>query len=142
MPEGAIFISYAREDIEAVRRLKSALDAAGLKAWFDFDRLGPGDTFDQKIRQDIRRCALFVPVLSHNTEARGEGFFRREWRYALDRDFDIDPGRPFIVPVTIDPAMSYSTLPDRFQEVNITDLPGGYPSEEFVSRLKQIMAGR
>jgi hypothetical protein len=30
MPESAIFISYAREDLPAVQRLKSALDAAGL----------------------------------------------------------------------------------------------------------------
>jgi len=142
MPEGAIFISYAREDIEAVRTLKSALDTAGLKVWFDFDRLGPGDTFDQKIRHNIRQCVLFVPVLSRNTEARSEGFFRREWRYALDRDFDIDPGRPFIITITIDDDINYSTIPDRFQAINITKLPGGYPSEEFVIWLKQITDGR
>jgi hypothetical protein len=44
MPEGAIFISYAREDFDAARTLKSALDAAGFSVWFDLDQLGPGDT--------------------------------------------------------------------------------------------------
>ena len=40
MPEGAIFISYAREDLDAARTLKSALDAAGFSVWFDLDQLG------------------------------------------------------------------------------------------------------
>src|SRR3569623_3591618 len=34
MPENAIFISYAREDLAAVQRLKAAMDAAGQTAWF------------------------------------------------------------------------------------------------------------
>ena len=40
MPAGAIFISYAREDLAAVQELKARLDAAGLNVWFDFDQLG------------------------------------------------------------------------------------------------------
>src|SRR5215472_115931 len=86
MPEGAVFISYAREDLAAARMLKRALDSAGLSVWFDLDRLGPGDTFDLKIQDCVRRCSMFMPLLSRNTEARTEGFFRREWNYALDRD--------------------------------------------------------
>src|SRR5262249_53596343 len=45
MPEGAIFISYAREDLAAVRTLKSCLEAAGLTVWFDFDQISAGDSF-------------------------------------------------------------------------------------------------
>jgi hypothetical protein len=142
MPEGAIFISYAREDLEEVRVLKSALDAAGLSVWFDFDRLAAGDTFDRKIRHYIRHCSLFMPVLSHHTEARNEGFFRREWRYALDRDLDIDPENPFIIPVVIDDTLNFSSLPDRFREVQITALPAGRPKAEFIARLKQIAGTR
>ena len=32
MPENAIFISYAREDLQAVQRLRAGLEAAGLAA--------------------------------------------------------------------------------------------------------------
>ncbi|HXW10870.1 MAG TPA: SIR2 family protein, partial [Steroidobacteraceae bacterium] len=39
MPENAVFVSYAREDLPAVQRLKAAMDAAGLVTWFDLDRL-------------------------------------------------------------------------------------------------------
>src|SRR5271163_2560752 len=114
MPDDAIFISYARDDLAMVRALKEDLEKAGLTIWFDFDRIGAGDTFDPKIQNNIRRCSLFLPVLSRNTEARSEGFFRREWRYVLDRDLDIDPGKPFIIPIAIDDTREFTTLPRRF----------------------------
>jgi hypothetical protein len=142
MPEGAIFISYARQDLAAVRTLKEALEDAGLTVWFDFDRIRAGDTFDPKIQNNIRRCSLFLPVLSHNTEARTEGFFRREWRYALDRDLDIDPSTPFIIPVGIDDTAQFTTLPRRFREIHITGLPEGRPTPEFIEQLKRIRGGR
>jgi hypothetical protein len=138
MPDGAIFISYAREDLAVVRALKEALEEAGLTVWFDFDRLGAGDTFDPKIQSNIRRCSLFLPVLSRGTEARTEGFFRREWRYALDRDLDIDPGTAFIIPVAIDDTPEFTTLPRRFREINITPLPAGRPTPQFIDQLKLI----
>lgn len=40
MPEGAIFISYAREDIEPVRELKSGLDAEGLTLLVRYGPIG------------------------------------------------------------------------------------------------------
>jgi hypothetical protein len=141
MPEHAIFISYAREDIAAVRALKEAIQAAGLTVWFDFDRLGPGDTFDPKIEDNIRRCWLFVPVLSRNTQARREGSFRREWNYALDRDLNIDPAQRFILPVAIDDTVDIAALPRRYRQINLTMAPQGRPSPSFIAELKQ-MSGR
>jgi hypothetical protein len=141
MPDGAIFISYARDDLAAVRALKEGLEEFGLRVWFDFDRIGAGDTFDPKIQSNIRRCSLFLPVLSRNTEARAEGFFRREWRYALERDLDIDQGTPFIVPIAIDETSEFTKLPRRFREINITPLPAGRPTRQFIDQLKRI-AGR
>jgi hypothetical protein len=137
MPDGAIFISYAREDFDAARTLKSALDAVGLPVWFDLDRLGPGDTFKVKIQDYVERCSLFLPLLSRNTEARTEGFFRREWNYALDRDKGIDQRLPFIIPIAIDDNLKLKTLPRRFRDIEITKLPGGRPSAEFVEQLKR-----
>jgi CHASE2 domain-containing sensor protein len=138
MPEGAIFISYAREDLAAVRTLKNCLAAAGLTVWFDFDRIAAGDAFDHTIHDNINRCSLFVPVLSRNTEARSEGFFRREWHYALDRDLGFAPDAPFIIPVAVDDTVRFNTLPQRFRELHITILPEGRGTPEFVDRLKQI----
>ena len=135
MPKDAVFISYAREDLEAVRALKAGLEAAGLTVWFDFERLGAGDDYDLMIRTNIRNCSLFVPVISANTEARPEGYFRREWTYALDREKGIFAGVPFIIPVIVDATRTPHAVPHRFQDFNFTWLPGGNVSPEFASNL-------
>jgi len=77
-------------------------------------------------------------LLSRNTEARSEGFFRREWNYALDRDKGSDESSPFIVPIAIDDNLQLATLPQRFRDINITKLPGGLASPDFIERLKRI----
>jgi TIR domain len=34
-PSGAVFLSYAAQDAEGVRRIREALGAAGIEVWFD-----------------------------------------------------------------------------------------------------------
>jgi CHASE2 domain-containing sensor protein len=138
MPDGAIFISYAREDFTAVRTLKSFLDAAELTVWFDFDEISAGDNFDLKIRNNIKRCSVFLPVLSRNTEVRSEGFFRREWNYALDRALGIAPEVPFIIPVAVDDTDHFN-LPPRFADADITTLLEGQVTQKFVERLRSAV---
>jgi len=142
MPDGAVFISYAREDLTAVRQLKSGLETAGVPVWFDFDKIGAGDSFDPKIQDNIRRCSLFMPILSRNTEARAEGFFRREWAWAIDRDKNIDQSIPFITPVAIDDTAAFRRVPARFNDVNISRLPDGRPTLHFIGQLKDRIESR
>src|SRR5579872_3082546 len=101
-PAGAIFLSYARQDADAARRIADALRAFGLEVWFDQAELRGGDAWDQKIRKQIRECALFMPIISATTRERGEGYFRREWKLGVERTHDMAPGVAFIVPVVID----------------------------------------
>ena len=143
MPENAIFISYAREDLPAVQRLKAALDAAGLTTWFDLDRLEGGDDYDRKIRANIGRCSFFVPVISTTTQRRHEAYFRREWSYAVDRARNIADGAVFMLPVCIDDTPEAEALvPEQFKAVHIVRLPGGEPTPEFLHRLKDLFSGR
>lgn len=143
MPEHAIFISYAREDLPAVQRLKAAMDAAGLTTWFDLDRLEGGDDYDHKIRANIGRCSFFVPVISATTQRRHEAYFRREWSYAVDRSLNIAEGGVFILPVCIDDTPESAALvPDKFRALHIARVPDGEPTPEFVRRLKDLFSGR
>jgi hypothetical protein len=143
MPEHAIFISYAREDLPAVQRLKAAMDAAGLTTWFDLDRLEGGDDYDRKIRANIARCSFFVPVISATTQRRHEAYFRREWSYAVDRSLSIAEGGVFILPVCIDDTPESAALvPDKFRALHITRMPDGEPTPEFLRRLKDLFSGR
>ena len=143
MPENAVFISYAREDLAAVQRLKAGLDAAGIRTWFDMDRLEGGDDYDRKIQKNIARCSYFIPVVSANTERRLEGFFRREWSYAIDRTRNMDDDAVFVLPGCVDPVdVRAARIPDKFKAVHVTPLPGGEATPEFVRRLADLLAAR
>lgn len=143
MPENAIFISYAREDLPAVQRLKAGMDAAGLTTWFDLERLESGDDYDRKIRANIGRCSFFVPVISANTQRRHEAFFRREWSYAVDRVRNMAGGALFILPVCVDDTSeAIALVPDQFKAVHMLQLPGGEPTPVFLQRLRELCGGK
>ena len=143
MPENAIFISYAREDLPAVQRLKAAMDGAGLTTWFDLDRLESGDDYDRKIRANIARCSFFVPVISATTQRRHEAYFRREWSYAVDRTRNLADGAKFILPVCIDDTPEAEALvPEQFKALHITRMAGGEPAAEFLQRLQGLFGSQ
>ncbi|MBS0462668.1 MAG: toll/interleukin-1 receptor domain-containing protein [Proteobacteria bacterium] len=143
MPANAVFISYAREDLPAVQKLKAALDAAGIVTWFDMDRLEGGDDYDRKIHANIGRCSYFVPVISATTQRRHEAYFRREWSYAVDRARNIADGAVFILPVCIDDTPEMQALaPETFKALHFSRIPGGEPPPEFIRRLQELSSGR
>jgi hypothetical protein len=143
MPDNAVFISYAREDLAAVQQLKAGLEAAGVTTWFDIDRLEVGDDYDRKIRNNIARCSYFIPVVSVTTQRRHEGYFRREWSYAIDRARNMADGALFILPVSIDATSAADALvPDKFKALHFTQLPGGHVPSEFALRLGDFMRAR
>ena len=143
MPEHAVFISYAREDLPAVQKLKAGLDAAGITTWFDLDRLESGDDYDRKIRGNIARCSYFVPVISATTQRRHEGYFRREWSYAVDRTRGMADGAVFILPVCIDGTTEADAVtPEKFKAMHFARLPGGDPPPEFTRRLQELFNSR
>jgi hypothetical protein len=143
MPENAVFISYAREDLPAVQKLKAGLDAAGITTWFDMDRLESGDDYDRKIRGNIARCSFFLPVVSETTQRRHEGYFRREWSYAVDRTRGMADGAVYILPVCIDGTTEAdAVVPEKFKAVHFSRLPGGEPTPEFARRLQEFFNAR
>ncbi len=143
MPDNAVFISYAREDLAAVQRIKAGLEAAGITTWFDIDRLEVGDDYDRKIQRNISRCSYFIPVVSAATQRRLEGYFRREWSYAIDRVRNMADGALFILPVAVDAtAVADALVPDKFKALHFTQLPGGEVPAEFAQRLKDFMGAR
>ena len=143
MPEHAVFISYARDDLAAVRRLKAGLDAAGVASWFDMEQLEGGDDFDRKIRRNIARCGFFIPVISAATQRRHEGFFRREWSYANDRVRSMADAAVFVLPVCIDGTDAGAALvPDTFKSLHFARLSGGEVTPDFAQRLRALQSNR
>ena len=146
----AVFLSYASQDAEAARRICEALRAAGVEVWFDQSELVGGDAWDQKIRKQIKECALLIPIISAATQARTEGYFRLEWRLADQRTHLMAKGRAFLLPVVIDATHDGDAqVPDSFTEVQWTRLrPLGFAGEDedpalakFVARVKTLLGG-
>jgi TolB-like protein/Tfp pilus assembly protein PilF len=140
-PRGAVFLSYASEDAEAAGRIATALRSAGIEVWFDKSELRGGDAWARQIRQQIRECRLFVPLISAQTDARREGYFRREWNLAVDRTHDMSDRVAFLVPVvTDDTSDSIADVPDRFREVQWTRLPAGEAPLAFVDLVRRLLS--
>src|SRR5579872_3556778 len=140
-PSNAVFLSYASEDAPAAQRIADALRAAGIEVWFDREELRGGDVWDRRIREQIHDCRLFVPVISAHSEARDEGYFRREWKLAVDRTHDMDERKAFLVPVVIDATPERGAhVPEKFRELQWTRLLGGETSAAFMERVRLLLA--
>jgi TolB-like protein len=141
-PRPTVFLSYASADREAARLVGEALPAHGLEVWFDESELGGGDAWDQKIRRQIRDCDYFMALVSAQTEARHEGYFRREWRLAVERSLDIAEDHLFLLPVVIDDTVeSRARVPEKFLSVQWLKLPGGRPTPALEALCHRLVSG-
>jgi len=141
-PTGAVFISYCSEDAPAAERICEALRAVGIDVWLDKSELRGGDAWDAQIKKHIHDCALFIPVISAQTNARSEGYFRREWKQATRRLQDMADDLAFLVPVVIDQTREADArVPEEFLRAQWTWLPGGETPPAFAQRVRQLLGG-
>ncbi len=141
-PGHAVFLSYASQDAEAARRIAEALSATDIEVWFDQNELVGGDAWDAKIRGQIASCALFVPVISAQTQTRLEGYFRLEWKLAAQRTHTMAEEKAFLLPIVIDDTRdAEAKVPAEFKAVQWTRAPSGETPVLFVNRVKQLLGG-
>jgi len=138
----SVFLSYASDDREAARSIGDALTSFGLDVWLDQSELGGGDAWDQKIRKQIRECDYFMPIISTRTEARHEGYFRREWRLAVERTLDMADDHLFLLPVVIDDTNeAQARVPEKFLTVQWLRLPEGKPTAALELLCRRMASG-
>jgi hypothetical protein len=143
VPTGAIFVSYASDDLEAASRLAEGLRAAGLEVWFDKNALRMGEDWARSIRRGLERCSLFLPVISRQSlseKNRRDRYFWREWNDADDRTHMMAPEEPFIIPVVIDDTrIDRAPLPDSFKRAQGMSLPGGKVTPDISELLVELV---
>jgi TolB-like protein len=140
-PGRAVFLSYASQDAEAAGGICKALRAGGVEVWFDQSELRGGDVWDRQIRKQIHDCAIFIPIISATTQGRLEGYFRREWKLAVDRTHDMSERVAFLVPVVIDDTGdAEADVPEAFRAVQWTRLSAGETPPAFVDRISQLVS--
>jgi TolB-like protein len=138
----SIFLSYASEDRQAARSIGDSLAKLGMEVWLDESELGGGDAWDQKIRKQIRECDYFMPIVSARTEARHEGYFRREWRLAVERTLDMADDHLFLLPVVIDDTdQAHARVPERFLTVQWLRVPDGRPTPALETLCRRLLSG-
>jgi TIR domain/SIR2-like domain len=144
MEPGSIFVSYSSVDRPAVETLCDALEEAKIDAWFDRQQLKAGDDWEKKIRKNIIKCSLFMPVISQSVVGRATGRenFRDEWGWAIERlgkytGLDL----PFIVPVVIDDTRLEEAegIPEAFTRKQVTKLPDGKAPRAFVDEIRKMV---
>jgi TolB-like protein len=139
----SVFLSYASDDRPAARSIRDALSAFGIEVWYDENELDGGDAWDQKIRRQIRGCDYFMPIISATTEARPEGYFRREWRLAVERTLDMADDHTFLLPVVIDDTSEAGArVPERFVAVQWLKAPGGRSTPALETLCRRIVSGK
>ena len=145
--EETFFISYSRTDLAAARQVFTGLQKIGADvAWFDKSDLKPGDDWEQKIKNAINGCYLFLPLVSASTETREEGFFREEWTLASERSRRIQ-GRKFIIPIVVDrdydgSAGRFHLVPESFLGTHFGHAPEGSLSDDLLNEITRLIRER
>ncbi len=135
---GAVFLSYASEDIPAASKIRDGLEAEGVDVFFGKDRLWASDDFEAKLEHRIGESALFIPVISRNTLTGKRRFFRVEWNQAINGALKSASAERFIVPVVIDDTSPADpAIPQRFRKLYWGQLPEGQTNSEFISMVKR-----
>jgi hypothetical protein len=117
-----VFVSHATEDKTYVEPLVKALEAAGIRVWFDKNTLEWGDDLRSSIDRGLANCRYGIVVFS-------KAFLRKKkWtEYELNSLFALEqPGRKIILPIwhsiTRDDLLEYGAgFADRLAKISSKD---------------------
>ena len=137
---GAVFLSYAREDLSVAESIRDALDRGGVDVVFDNDdATGVGGKWEKKLRSVVSECSLFMPVVSKRSIAAERRFFRAEWVAAILEARKAIPSGRFILPVAIDDTSpTERAIPEEFGKLDWERWTSGKPNSELVEKVVQL----
>lgn len=146
LPLNAVFLSYSKPDAPAVQSLYSQLADAGITAWYD-QALVAGNLWEETIKANIEKCAIFIPVISQGALLRGKAQFRAEWKEAVSLDKKwYGLNQTGIVPVVVDEDDSIlkapkplKGLPDSFAKAQMYHCPHGKASCALIEHLRGLL---
>lgn len=138
--ENSIFISYASEDREYALKIKKKLEEKCLPVWLDTKQLELGDAYDVKIEKNIRKCSLFLAIISQTTATVIEPrYFRKEWRIAANEALKRTPKVPFICPIAIDDVKPCNNILKEINNVTWEQAPKGVLSETQLNHILELI---
>ena len=130
-----IFVSYAKEDFDAVKPIVEKMRSFGATVWFDDSNLIAGDEYETMINDKIEQCKRFVPFISRTTLRTGRRFYKKEWNKAISElQYRFD--EEYIAPIILDDTdKTNPSIPKPFRDVHIISLS----EEGFDAKLKSLI---
>ena len=118
-----VFLIYAHNDKETVRKLHQRMVRDGINAWLDAQNLQPGQDWQQEIRRAILKSDRVLVCLTRGFNKQ-PGYRHEELKIALEKARLLDDGSIFIIPVRLERC----PMPDSLRHLQRVDLfeTGGY----------------
>ncbi len=117
--QSLIFLSYARDDQEAVKLIYEKLKTEGYHPWMDQFDILPGENWERSIRIVVQKAHFFLIFLSDHSVNR-RGVLQKEIHAALDAWNTMLTSDIYLIPVRL----SDCSIPEElsaFQWVDIFD---------------------
>jgi len=135
-----VFLSYHGADRPLARRVRDALEEAGLRVWFDERSIGPGEVWMRALEEGVAGAAAFVVLL---TDGAPRAWVQAECDLAVRKRVD-SPGFP-IVPLVAQsfPPAELGGFLGRYQAVTLPADPAEWagPLRTLAERLLESGAG-
>jgi len=133
-----VFLSYCREDIAEVSRLRDDLIALGIDVWWDKNLL-PGQDWKHEIREAMKQSSAVILCLSAQSLERTRSYIYPEALDAISAYRQRRPGEIFLIPVRLSrceiPSIEIDdtrTL-DRLHQVDL------FPANNWDSGIRKIV---
>ncbi len=98
-----VFISYVRDDQNAVDLLAAELRREGLHVWLDRDDIRPGEFWEPALQTAIRDGAYFLACFSEAYQRRESTYMCEELQIACDMSRTGVHGNGWLIPLVLSP---------------------------------------
>lgn len=98
-----VFISYVREDTDAVNKLIKELQQAEIDVWMDTANLAPGVDFELEIKRAIENGIYFIACFSHHywNRKKHKTYMNKELRIAVEQLQCMPDDQVWFIPVKL-----------------------------------------
>lgn len=131
-----VFIIYAREDLEAARKLSANLRELGFNPWLDVDEISPGQVWRKSVINALEKSSMALVLISKHLAKKG--FVQEELKVAMgilqEREKDISP----VIPVRLDE----SEVPESLSHIHWVNLFEENGIDRLVKGLSVIAEGK
>lgn len=133
-----VFLCHSSGDKPSVRDLSKRLRDEGIDAWFDEDKLLPGQDWKHEISKSLRTSDAVIVCLTRRSVGTA-GYVQRELKEALDLSDEQPEGTLFLIPVRFEPC----DVPERLRRWQWVDYfeEGGYARLRSALRMRSDQLG-